>query len=67
MTCMTIVNSQPEVCEIILSTNLIKSLFSELFRRKKNDKYHLSIEIDIEQLLANDHEKMDLKIHSLDV
>ena len=29
---MVIVNSQPEVCEITLSTNLTKSLFSELFR-----------------------------------
>jgi len=27
MTCMTIVNSQPEVCEIILSTNLTEFIF----------------------------------------
>jgi len=29
ITCMIIVNSQVEVCEIILSTNLTKNLFSK--------------------------------------
>jgi len=51
---MVIVNSQPEACEIILSTNLTKSLFAEIFRN------HLisiicQIEIDIEQLVAYTH------------
>jgi len=57
------VYSQPEVCEIIMTTNLTKSLFSEIFQ-KSFDKYHFSIEIDIEQAYAN---QMDRKIHSLDV
>jgi hypothetical protein len=54
---------QLEVCEIIFPTNLTKSLFSEIFQ-KSFDKYHFSIEIDIEQAYAH---KMDWKIHSLDV
>jgi len=57
------VYSQPEVCEIIFPTNLTKSLFSEVFQNSF-DKYHFSIEIDIEQAYAD---KMDGKIHSLDV
>ena len=57
------VYSQPEVCEIIFPTNLTKNLFSEVFQ-KSFDKYHFSIEIDIEQAYAD---KMHWKIHSLDV
>jgi len=36
------VYAQQEVCEIIMSTNLTKSLFYEL----TFDKYHLSIDIE---------------------
>jgi hypothetical protein len=42
---------QPEVCEIIMSTNLTKFIFWTF--QKAFDKYHLSI--DIEQLVAYAH------------
>jgi len=54
MTCMDIINSQLEVCEIILSINSTDSLFSEVFK-KTFHKYHLSIEIDIDKSITYAH------------
>jgi len=51
---MDIINSQREVCEIILSTNSTNSLFSEVFK-KAFDKYHLSIEINIDESITYAH------------
>jgi len=46
ITCIFVVNSQLEVCEIVFST------FHKTF-----DKYQLSVEIYIEQLVAYAHKK----------
>jgi len=54
MTCMDIINSQPEVCEIIQSTNSTNSLFFGVFK-KAFGKYHLLIEIDIHESITYAH------------
>ena len=58
--CMFVVNSQLEVCVIVLSTKLTNSFFVLWVIHKAFDKYQLSIEIDIELLVAYAH-KMNLR------
>jgi len=57
---MVFVTSQSKVCEIICQQIWLRVHFLNF--SQSIDKYHLSIEIDIERLVAYAHKKMDLNL-----